>query len=234
VIDIILLTHNRLENTIQCLDALYQNTTVPFKLTVIDDSTDLTPEYFVRLKRDNINYVRPDVVIKSGNQAINIGVKLTQSDPLVFLTNSTFVEPDWLPVALRIMGTDPKVGLVGFKILSPRTNRIMEAGYGIGRDQAAHRWTHIREVDAVGWAVVLFRRAALTELDEDYYIGFRGVDDTDNCYEMRGRGWKIMYNGFGSAFHTPRSSAGLTTQAMLDTNENIYRFRRKWRKRYKM
>ena len=110
----------------------------------------------------------------------------------------------------------------------------MEAGHGSGFFAPAHRWTHIREVDAVGWAVALFRREAIGVLDEDYYIGFRGVDDTDNCLEMHDRGWKIMYNGFGAAYHILGSSASLTEKATRETNENIRRFRRKWGKRSSM
>lgn len=242
-IDIILLTHNHLENTTRCIEALYANTREVFKLTVIDDSTDETEAYFKRLiaEGDEIKYVRPDVFIRTGNQAFNIGVKLTQSDPFVFLTNSSFVEPEWLTVALGIMEQDPRIGLVGFKLLFPETNTIIEAGEivlpdgnrpNIGMHEPSHRYTHIREVHAVGWACVLIRRAALPEdgVDESTYIGFRGADDTDNCLEMKRRGWKIIYNGCGSVYHKLSAClGGETEQGRLESAENYRRFIEKWK-----
>ncbi len=241
-IDIILLTHNNLSNTMRCVEALYQNTQEDFKITVIDDSIDLTPLYFARLKEGtgNVNYIRPDVKITSANQAINIGLKNTESDPVLFITNSTFVEPLWLSYALRIMEQDPKVGLVGFKLIFPETNTIIEAGEivypdgnrpNVGMGEPSHRYTHIRPVNAIGWAVVLIRRAAIPVggLDETTYIGFRGADDTDNCLEMVKAGWKIIYNGCGAAYHKLGACVGGgTDEGKAETAENWRRFIEKW------
>ncbi len=241
-LDIILLTHNHLENTTRCIEALYANTPMPFSLTVVDDSADETAAYFDRMtfEKKNINYHRAKVPISSGNQAMNIGLKLTQSDPVIFLCNSTFVEPDWLPAALRIMEQDPEVGLVGFKLLFPETSTIIEAGEivlpdgnrpNVGMHEPSHRYTHVREVHAVGWAAVLIRRAAIPPegLDEVTYIGFRGMDDTDNCLEMRKRGWKIMYNGLGAVYHKLSAcQGGGTEQGRMESIENCRRFMEKW------
>lgn len=244
-IDIMLLTHNKLENTVRCIDALYSNTPTPFRLNVIDDSDDLTPTFIWRLsaEKENINYIRPRVVIKSANQAINIGLKATTSDPVVFLTNSSFVEPNWLPFALQIMEGDKQVGVVGFKLLFPETNTIIEAGElvlpdgnrpNIGMHEPSHRYTHIREVQAVGWACVLIRRAAIPEegLAENGYIGFRGMDDTDNCLEIRKRGYKIIYDGFGAVYHRLNSCLGSgTEQGQKDAAANYRHFVEKWAER---
>lgn len=244
MLDIILLTHNNLVKTLRCLDALNQNTPIPFKLTIIDNlSTDLTALYFHEIVQPfPINFVQPEKGYISGNQAINIALKLTQSDPVIFLCNSTFVEPNWLPYALKIMGDGPKVGLVGFKILYPETNLIIEAGemmnwesgdrYNIGMGELSHRHTYIREVDAVGWSVVLMRRGAIPEggFDESFYIGWRGSDDTDNCLEMKKRGWKIIYNGLGTVYHQLSSCmGGGTEQGRMESAENYRRFKEKWK-----
>ncbi len=245
-IDIILLTHNKLDNTTRCIEALYANTQVPFKLTVIDDSTDLTPSYFEWLnkERGNVNYVRPDVFIRNANQAVNIGISLTQSDPFIFLCNSSFVEPDWLITALQIMQHDPKVGVVGFKLLFPDTNMIIEAGEIVmpdafrpnaGMYEPSHRYTHIREVKAIGWACVLIRRAAIPEggLDENVYpVGFRGPEDTDNCLEMKKRGWTIWYNGYGTVYHKlSQSQGGGSEQGRKEATECYKLFVKKWKGR---
>ncbi len=241
-IDIILLTYNKLENTIRCLQALYENTQFPFQVTVIDDSIDETPAYLTRFakERGNLRYIRPEVELKSANQAINIGLKMTTSDPVVFVTNSTWVEPNWLSPALRIMEADPKVGLIGFKLLFPEISTIIEAGehvfpngdrVNIGMHEAGHRYSHIAEVNAIGWAVVVIRRAAIppSGLDEGYYIGFRGNDDTDNCLEMVKNGWRVIYCGLGAAYHRLGACiGGGTEQGRRESAENAIRFKTKW------
>jgi len=221
MIDIILLTHNKLENTRRCVEALCLNTSVPFKLTVIDDSTDLTPLYFQGM--DNVNYVRLDVEIKSCNQVINIGMKLTQSDPFIFLCNSTFVEKRWLMGVLPLMKRDAKVGIVGFNMMSS-PNSMNLALYSIPAPKFI-------EVAMLPWAAVVIRRASLPEggLDEETYIGFRGADDLDHCLEIRKRGWKIICNRLGIIYHTPTATGGLDDKSRSETEENARRFARKWR-----
>lgn len=252
-LDIILLTHNHLENTIRCMDALYKNTHTDFRVTVIDDSIDETPVYFKRLikKHGNINYVRPNVKIKSANQAINIGLKLTKSNPVAFLTNSTFVEPDWLgvdmmrtqiPFAIKLFKDDPLVGLVGFKVISPETNIIIEAGdhvfpnahtINIGRNEPSHHRIYVSRVNAIAFCAILMRRTTIPEggWDETTYIGFRSIDDVDNCLTVREAGWKILYNGFGSVYHKPESSDSQYASNKKmggEIIENQKRFYEKW------
>lgn len=239
VLDVILLTHNRLEQTIKCLNAFYEYTNIPFKLTVIDDSTDLTEEYFklFAIERNNINYIRPEEKIISAGQAINIGLRNTTSETLLFLTQSTYVQPGYLPTALRVMRETPKAGAVGFKLLYP-DGRIIEAGAivdpktagrgNVGMGEMGHLYCHVREVDVIGFAVVLLRREALN-FEEDFYIGFRGWEDVHNCLEMRERGWKIMYCGLGAAIHELYASQGKTgPEGAAECAENGRRFIKRW------
>lgn len=239
VLDVILLTHNRLDQTIKCLDALYEFTNVPFKLTVIDDSTDLTPTWFFRFKteHDNLNYIRPEETIKCAGHAINIALRNTTSEIVMFLTASTYVQPDYLNQALRVMEGTPQAGAVGFKLLYP-DGRIIEAGAivdpitagraNVGMGQMGHLFCHIRECDVIGFAVVLLRREALN-FEEDFYIGFRGWEDVHNCLEMRERGWKIMYCGLGAAIHELSSSQGrVGERGREECSENGRRFIERW------
>jgi len=240
-IDIILLTHNRLDQTMRCLDALYEYTNIPFKITVIDDSTDgLTPTFFRRFAKEkgNVNYMRPGKVT-CGNQAINIGVRNTRSEIVVFITQSTFVEPQWLFIALRTMREEPKAAIAGFKLLYPH-GTILEAGLIVdspmagvrnpGQHAPGVRYTYLKKVDAVGFAVVLFRREAIVDgLDEETYIGFRGTDDVDACLTLREKGWEIIYCGLGVAYHELGASVGGgTEEGFKQSIENSQRFIAKW------
>lgn len=244
-LDVILITHNRLEQTIKCLNCLYRYTKVPFRLTVIDDSLDLTPKFFegFQQEHDNVQYIQPVEILENGNQILNIGLRNTKNELILNLNQSTFVEPYYLNIALNIMKENPEVGIVGFKLLYPH-GTIIEAGAmvypetaqreNIGMYEAGHRHSYVREVDAVGFAVALLRRAAIPKggFEEDYYIGFRGSDDVDNCLEIQQRGWNIIYCGLGCAYHELRAcQGGGTREGFEEMVENSKRFAKRWKGR---
>jgi len=245
-LDIILSTHDHLGLTIQCVEALYANTGVEFKLTIVDDSTDMTEAWLAEFgKTHNINYIRcPSEELTCMNDILNIALKHTKSEFVVYLGNSVKVEPDWLIPAIRGIQQYEDVGCIGFKCLF-ETGVIEHAGvffepgmphhmnYGVG--EGGHRHTYMREVDIVGWCLVLLRRKALPidGLSNDYYIGFRGYDDIDNCLQMRKKGWKILYCGYGACYHWARATRLTSNQAEQEKfaqeyEENRFRFLARW------
>lgn len=237
--DVILITHNRIELTIECLNALYRNTPVPFHLIVVDDSTDLTPQYFKTFQQDNITYLHTEV--KCGNHAFKIGMDKAQTDVIVTMTNSSRVEPDWFRVPLDLLKNDSKIGLVGIKLLY-LNNIIWHAGvafsnslpYHHGQGEPAHRQNHIQTVPAVNFSVGFFRKEAFTkaidEIGYDYYIPWRSFDDTDVNVTLKMNGWKIVYCGVSSAYHieSPTRTQGDMKKFWEEYNENLRRFLAKW------
>ncbi len=242
--DIIVPTHNTLENkglrlTLGCVEALYDNTSIPFHLIVVDDSTDVTPIYFQQLMKqhDNITYVHSDEPYKCGNQLFNIGLSHTKHDFVVTIMNSIRVTPEWELVALEIMKNNPKVGVIGFKCLFPN-GLIESAGIrmikwlptDIGRDLPGYRLPTVYECDAVQWAFALLRKEAVVgNLEENIFHGFRGWDDIDNCFVVKKNGWKVFYCGLGIAYHEPRATRGNDgKQAYIENQENGQIFYKRW------
>lgn len=223
-IDIVVPAHGRLDLTIRCIHALYQNTQSPFHLIVVDDSTedmddgmDMTKIYMERLqgKYDNVTYIHSDVPYDNGNQIFNIGFRAAKYDFVAFVMNSMTVEPDWEVIATQFMRQNPNVGVIGFKCLFPsgiiESAGIRMMGYtpiDVGRDMPGHRLSAIYETPAVQWAFSLVRKKAGQELEEDVYNGFKGWDDIDNCFVVRKRGYKIYYCGLGVGYHEPRATRG--------------------------
>ncbi len=242
-LDIILATHNNLGMTIWCIEHLYRNTSIPFRLVVVDDSTDLTPTWLNWWRaqgHENIELIRPAEALTCGNQIINIGLKNTDTEFVAYLGNSTHVQPEWLDAAWHIIHQHEKIGVIGFKLLKP-SGVIEHAGicftpemphhmnYGVG--DPPHDFTHIKEIGIVGWALVLLRRKAIPEggLDEKTYYGFRGYDDLDNCLTMQKNGWQVLYSGLGCAVHHALSTRGdMSDKSMQEYEENRRRFTVKW------
>jgi len=240
-LEIILATHNNLELTIQAVKCLYAHTVNPFKLIVVDDSDDLTVEWITKyqIEYSNITLIHSDIPYTHGNQIIQMGLEQTKGEIVGYLGNSTRVEPEWDVVALETMKAHQEIGLVGFKLLYD-SGVIEHAGMywtpdmphhmNFGVNQPGRRYSFLREVPAVGWALVLMRKLALPEkLDITTYHGFRGYDDMDNCLEMAKRGWKILYCGLGAAYH----QAGATRhsndeQYFKEHEENRITFLKRW------
>ncbi len=224
--DVILTTHNHLELTINSINALFQNTTLPFNLVVIDDSTDLTPQWIESFQKEhpNVKYVRPPI-IKNGNHSWKLGLEQTTSEFVAMMVNSCCVEPDWEGMPLDLLKQNSKVGMVGIKLLYPH-GVIWHAGkvfqnslpYHIGTGEPAHHYTKIMKVAGLCPAVAFLRREAVKDaFDDKTYIGWRGYEDDDVCCTLRQNGWGLLYCGYSSAYH-------IESPTRLKSNEDQYKF----------
>ena len=236
--DVIVISHNRQDLTMGCLNNLYSHTSNPFHLIVIDDSEDLTPMYLEKVKqeRKNITVIHSDIPYKSGNQIFNIGFTNMKTPYVATVMNSVNVEPDWDVVGMNILEAEPKVGLIGFKCLFPN-GLIESAGVkmnkwlptDIGRDEPGHRMSMVYDVEAIQWAFALMRKEAVAPLEEDIFHGFAGWDDIDNSFVVKKRGWEILYCGLGVGYHTPRATRGSEELEVTRKNqENGEIFYKRW------
>ena len=245
-LDILVPTHNKLELTIKCINAIYENTTAPFHLIVVDDSTDkITPIYFEELKsqKDNVIFIHSDEPYKEGNQILNVGFAHAKTDYVATVMNSIRVEPEWEIIALDFLKQNPDVGMLGLKCLfAPEclgvAGLIESAGItmlrytpvDIGRDLPSHRMTAFYECPATQWAFAIIRKkAGMESMPEGIYNGFRGWDDIDNCFVMTKNGWKVMYCGYGVGYHKPRATRGKDSPETKEANkENARIFYKRW------
>lgn len=238
-LDVIVIAHNHLDLTMKCIERLYLCTPTPFHLIVVDDSTDLTPLYIADVKQqtDNLTYIHSDEPYKSGNQIFNIGIKHSVTPYIATVMNSMTVEPEWEIEALKLMEENPKIGIVGFKCLFPN-GKIESAGIhmakwmpcDIGRDLPGHRLPGIFQVEAVQWAFALLRKEAVEgNLDEDLFYGFKGVDDIDNCFVVKDKGWEIWYCGHGVGYHLPKATRADGSLNGKELNaDNMRKFYKRW------
>jgi len=100
----------------------------------------------------------------------------------------------------------------------------------IGRDLPGHRLSGIYPVDAVQWAFALLRKEAVKgNLDEDLFNGFKGVDDIDNCFVVKSKGWDIFQCGLSVGYHAPKASRGDNSFDGKKLNaENMTTFYKRW------
>lgn len=241
--DVLLITHNNLGQTIQCVESLYEHTaSFAFHLTVLDDSTDVTPHWFEWFKKqghDNIQVLHSNKPFKAPDEILNVGLKNTSCPFVVVLTNSTQVRRSWIGSALKIMEGKQDVGVVGFKTIKAKPNGLIEnAGLllydnearSIGLDEEADLYSYIYEVDAVGCSCCLFRREAVKDgFDYSAYLPFGGFEDIDFCLQLKERGWKIIYCGYGSVKHNGAVTREKDPDYWDKFYENKKRFTARWK-----
>lgn len=233
----------------RCVKSIYANTTSPFHLIVMDDSTpdmddgtDLTPQWFERFCKAHVNadYYYSDVPYKNSLQVFKQAFEYCKTPYVTVVVNSMSVEPEWDIVGLQLMETDPQIGAVGFKTLRLGTELIESAGLAvrhdgalnmdIGRGQVGHRLSKVYECDTLQWAFILLRKeAVLHNLGEEVYNGWKGMEDFESCYTMRSKGWKMYYCGLGVGYHQTLATRVAKEQDDITKNfQNREIFAKRW------
>ncbi len=235
-VSIIIPLFNKWELTLQCLQALSNNSgVVPFEVILVDNaSTDGTGEYLSAIggdvqiirNRENLGFAR----------ACNQGARAASGRHLLFLNNDTIPLKGWLePLVAEIEG-DSAIAMVGSKLLYDN-GTVQHAGVVYARETRspyhpyrfassdAHYVNRRKELNAVTAACALVRRKTFTELGgfcEEYRNGY---EDLDLCVRIRRMGGKIVYQPRSVLFHLESQSPG----RMDHDNANRRLFFSKWK-----
>ncbi|WP_428487097.1 glycosyltransferase [Rhodopila sp.] len=217
-VSIVIPVYGHLFDTLRCLHSLAAHSVgVGYEVIVLDDRPDNPTTSFLaeipglRLHANpgNLGFLR------SCNQAKT----LARGWHIVFLNNDTLVGADWLEPLLRPVRRDPKVGIVGCKLLNA-DGSIQEAGgiifrngwgfrFGQGEDARVPECNYAREVDVVTGAAFLVRRELFTMLggfDERYAPAF--YEEFDLAFEARRAGFKVEYQPRSEVTHFGSASYG--------------------------
>jgi len=175
-------------------------------------------------------------------QACLQGVEVAKGEFLLFLNNDTQVTPGWLSKMLKVMDTDPKVGITGAKLIYPN-GRLQEAGgiifndgsgYNYGRSQnpLLPQFNQSREVDYCSGACLMVRKSVWEQLggfDLRYAPAY--YEDTDLCFAARQAGYKVFYCHESQVIHHEGITAGKDIKSGYKAYqvENRKKFQEKWR-----
>ena len=175
-----------------------------------------------------------------------MGAGSARGEHIMFLNNDTEVQPGWLDALLEVMEADPQVGAVGAKLIYG-PDRLQEAGCAIwsdgtgcnlghDEDPQTPRYNVRREVDYCSAAALLVRRDAYVEvggLDIRFAPGY--YEDTDLCFALRAKGYRVIYEPSSVVLHHRGLSYGDEARSgqaaerktvAMETNRRI--FMAKW------
>jgi GT2 family glycosyltransferase len=239
LVSLIIPTRDKSDLLRACVDGLLHRTDYTALEIVILDNRSEEPRTHAYLAQcaalPNVRVVPFDRDFNWG--AINnLGVRESRGDVIVLLNNDIEVEdPDWL-TELVAQAMRPEVGAAGAKLLY-RDGTVQHAGllFGPGA-RSYHRFRHmrgdepgyrgelamVREVSAVTGACLAMRRAVFDEVGgiEEQALTVTW-SDTDLCFRVRARGYRVICTPFASLVHLE-----LATRGADDTPERIERAER--------
>jgi len=110
-VDIIIPTYKNVNYLKLCLESIYKNTDIPFRIIISDAGSDEnTWKYLRTLKEKVIGEVGHR---KNYSEACNAGIKASSSEYFVILNSDVIVSKDWLKNMVNKMKTVPRLAACG-------------------------------------------------------------------------------------------------------------------------
>ncbi|MBU1854806.1 MAG: glycosyltransferase family 2 protein, partial [Nanoarchaeota archaeon] len=151
-------------------------------------------------------------------KGLNVGIKYSKAKYVVLVNNDAFVTVNWLKELVVIAEENPRVGIVGSKILFEngmlqstghvRTKNFEWVDRDFKKNDKSVNFTS-EEVEGVCGASMLINKNCFKEIgvfDEDFFMY---CEDVDLCIRCKQRGWKIMYAPLSMVFHKFRGTSTL-------------------------
>jgi len=232
---IVIVTHNQLEYTRQCLESIRRLTDEPYEIIVVDNaSTDGSVDYLRALPA--LQLIANDAN-RGFPAAANQGIGVATGRQVLLLNNDTVVTTGWLGRMLRALHADATVGLVG-----PVSNFVsgpqhVEAGYdnlaeldGFAWDWGKAHNGQLAQVNRLVGFCLLIRREvidAIGMLDERFGIGC--FEDDDYCLRAIQAGFRAVIATDAFVQHYGgRTFVGSGVDCRALMAENQRRFLDKW------
>jgi GT2 family glycosyltransferase len=239
-ISVVIPAFNKWSVTRRCLESLARcDPDVALQVIVVDDaSSDETAASVAAL---------PGVdLVRSGTNAgfvgsCNRGALLARAPYLFFLNNDTEVTLNSLRALLQRMESDPRIGVVGSKLVYP-DGRLQEAGsiiwsdasgWNYGRTDSPLRpeYNFTRDVDYVSGASLMVRSelfASAGGFDRRFAPGY--YEDADLCFTVRALGYRVVYEPRSVVTHYEGLSSGTDLGAGMKRFQTVNQltFRAKW------
>jgi GT2 family glycosyltransferase/glycosyltransferase involved in cell wall biosynthesis len=247
LVHIIIPVYNKVEFTIKCVKSILANTKyVSYEIIIVDNaSTDNTEILFKNFIHPNIKYIRSPINLGFVG-GCNLGAMYASGDYLVFLNNDTEVRKGWLKALLDTFENNDDCGAVGCKLVYP-DGKLQEAGgiifsdgsgwnYGRGMDPNDPKFNFVREVDYCSGAALMVRKDLWDQIggfDDRFAPAY--YEDTDLCFEIRRRGYKVYYQPKSVVVHHEGVTAGTDITSSFKRYQLINRekFCEKWKEELK-
>lgn len=240
-VSIVIPVYNQFEYTYNCLSSIMKNSgDVRYEIIIANDcSTDLTTKLGDVVKGIKIitNKTNLRFLLNCNNAA-----KSAKGKYIVFLNNDTQVQENWLQPLVDILEKDATVGMTGSKLVYS-DGWLQEAGgifwndasawnYGNRQNPDDPEFNYVKEADYISGASIMIRASLWKEIggfDERFAPAY--YEDSDLAFEVRKRGYKVVYQPLSVVIHFEGVSNGtdVTSGQKAYQVVNQQKFYEKWK-----
>lgn len=228
-VDVVVCVHNALEHVERCLQSVLSRTTVPYRLIVVNDGSDVPTTARLReigAKHDVVTLIETDGPL-GYTCAANRGLRTSSAANVVLLNSDTIVPRLWLEEMLECMASGSAVGIVGplsnaasWQSVPDRTgpdgrwavNRL-PPGYSVD-EYAELLWLSSKRlfprIDFVNGFCFMIKRSVIDQigfLDEDTFPRGYG-EENDYCIRAQDAGFEMAIADHCFVYHAKSKSFG--------------------------
>ncbi|WP_421860372.1 glycosyltransferase [Oceanicaulis sp.] len=240
-VSIIIPAYNQISYTLACIESVFASAPQSsFEILVGDDQSTDGTQAAAEVPMEHVRWVRHET-----NQGFvgncNLTAEHARGRHVLMLNNDTLVLPDWLDTLVETLDADPKVGLLGSKLIYP-DGRLQEAGgifwqdgsaWNLGRFDHPRRpeFSYARDVDYISGASIALPRALWEKLggfDDIYRPAY--AEDADLAFRVRAEGLRTVFQPRSMLVHFEGVSSGtdLASGAKAYQVKNLEQLRERW------
>ena len=247
-LSVVIVNWNTRELVLQCLEFLYRTTEgLPMEVFVVDNGSH---DGSVEAIRNDF----PGVILVENEEnlgfarANNKALRRARGKYSLLLNTDTILQDGTVMALLKFMEETPKAAIGGAQLLNPDGSKQNSVDnfptlWSEGLNKSLLRLVFPRrfpskrrslsrpiEVESVIGACAVVRKKAVEEvgfMDEDYFLF---MEETDWCYRMRTKGWKVYLIPHAAAIHLQGSTAArVKARAKVEYYRSRYLFFQKHR-----
>ena len=238
-VDIVIPVFNAKTFVKQCVESIFNNTSVNFRIILMDDcSTDGVSDYLAELANEKSNVIHqrhPENVGYTGN--VNRGLALAKSEWVVLLNSDTIVSTNWVENMLEVAKTHEKAAIIGplgnaaswqsiprvFNDDGAWDFNILPEGMQVNEiSRSLSKLSQLQPVEVGvlnGFCQLINREAyeAVGRLDEENFPRGYG-EENDLCARLVKSGYKLLVCPTAYVYHHKSKSFGHKTRTKLSSN----------------
>ena len=245
-VDVVVCVHNALDHVRRCLDSIIANTTVDYRLIVVNDGSGEATTLWLR--RFAVRWPVVQLIETGGpvgyTCAANQGLRTSSRGKVVLLNSDTIVPRLWLEGLLTCMASDESVGIVGplsnaasWQSIPERSDgqggwavNDLPSGYNVDEfSELVHRVSEFRfpRVSFLNGFCLLIDRRVIDRvgyLDEESFPRGYG-EENDYCLRAREAGFDLAVADHCYVYHAKSKSFGSANRDKLakDGHEALFR-----------
>jgi len=245
-ISFIIVNWNTRDILMDCIDSIYKTVTdIDWEIYVVDNNSTDGSQAEVKRKFPEVKLIENETntgFAHANNQALNI----MQGKFAVLLNSDAVLKENAIKKLLDFMTTTPRAGIAGVQLLNDDGSRQNSIDNFPSTETEIFNKSILRlffpgkypsknmiykdpiEVDSVIGACMIVRKEAMDEVgvfDEDYFIF---LEETDWCFRMNKKGWKVFHVPDAEVFHLSGHSKKRTPwRSQIEYYISLYKFFRK-------